>query len=143
MGNLLTIGKVAALTGVTADTIRYYERLRLLPRPSRTPAGYRQYSHAVVNRLALVRNAQRFGFSLREIAGFLRVRDSGGRPCHDVRAAAERRLHAVDQQIAELLATRDRMIETLREWDTMLARTPHDRLALLLETPAAGIAGER
>ena len=80
---MLTIGKVAALAAVTPDTIRYYERLGLVPKPSRTPAGYRQYPGGVVNRLTLVRNAQRFGFSLREIAGFLRVREAGGTPCHD------------------------------------------------------------
>jgi len=134
MGDRLTIGQVAQLTGVTRDTIRYYERLGLLPRPVRTPAGYRQFAATTVNRLALVRNAQRFGFTLREIAGFLRVRDSGGKPCRDVRAAAQRRLDAVEQQIAELVAMRDRMSRTLENWDVTLARTPADLPARLLET---------
>jgi DNA-binding transcriptional MerR regulator len=134
MGDRLTIGQVAQLTGVTRDTIRYYERLGLLPRPARTRAGYRQFPATAVNRLALVRNAQRFGFTLREIAGFLRVRDSGGKPCRDVRAAAQRRLDAVEQQIAELVAMRDRMFRTLENWDATLARTPADRPARLLET---------
>jgi DNA-binding transcriptional MerR regulator len=134
MGDRLTIGQVAQLTGVTRDTIRYYERLGLLPRPVRTPAGYRQFAATAVNRLALVRNAQRFGFTLREIAGFLRVRDSGGKPCRDVRAAAQRRLDAVEQQIAELVAMRDRMSRTLENWDVTLARTPADLPARLLET---------
>jgi DNA-binding transcriptional MerR regulator len=134
MGDRLTIGQVAQLTGVTRDTIRYYERLGLLPRPVRTPAGYRQFPATAVNRLALVRNAQRFGFTLREIAGFLRVRDSGGKPCRDVRAAAQRRLDAVEQQIAELVAMRDRMSRTLENWDVTLARTPADLPARLLET---------
>jgi DNA-binding transcriptional MerR regulator len=134
MGDRLTIGQVAQLTGVTRDTIRYYERLGLLPRPARTRAGYRQFPATAVNRLALVRNAQRFGFTLREIAGFLRVRDSGGKPCRDVRAAAHRRLDAVEQQIAELVAMRDRMFRTLENWDATLAVTPADRPARLLET---------
>lgn len=134
MGDRLTIGQVARLTGVTRDTIRYYERLGLLPRPARTPAGYRQFPATAVNRLALVRNAQRFGFTLREIAGFLRVRDSGGKPCRDVRAAAQRRLDDVEQQIAELVAMRDRMSLTLQTWDVTLARTPANRPARLLET---------
>src|SRR6185503_619861 len=106
MGALLSIGKVSAISGVTTDAIRYYERRGLLPKPTRTPAGYRQYPEGVVNRLALVRNAQRFGFSLTEIAGFLQTRERGGRPCHDVRAAAGRMLCAVDAHIVELLATR-------------------------------------
>ena len=134
MGQLLTIGKLAIGAGVSPDTIRYYERLGLLPRPTRTPAGDRQYPPAAINRLMLVRNAQRFGFSLREIAGFLRMRDSGGKPCRDVRTAAQQRLEAVEQQITDLIATRDRMCETLQMWDQTLARTPADRPARLLET---------
>jgi DNA-binding transcriptional MerR regulator len=134
MAKLLTIGKLASASGVTVDTIRYYERLGLLPRPARSPAGYRQYSSTGLGRLALIRNAQRFGFSLREIAGFLRVRDSGRKPCHDVRAAAQHRLEAVDRQIAELTTMREHMLSTLRTWDETLARTPADRQARLLET---------
>ena len=130
----MTIGRVAGLSGVSADTIRYYERLSLLPKPGRTPSGYRQYTPAVVNRLALIRNAQRFGFSLRAIAAFLRVREAGGKPCHDVRAAAQRMLEAVDGQITELIATRAQMRRTIRRWDRTLAATPADRQARLLDT---------
>jgi hypothetical protein len=81
-----------------------------------------------------VRHAQRFGFSLREIAGFLRVREAGGKPCHDVRAAAQRMLAAIDRQIDALEETRTEMRMTLRTWDQTLARTPADRPARLLET---------
>jgi DNA-binding transcriptional MerR regulator len=134
MGGLLSIGMVANKAGVTPDTIRYYERLGLLPTPTRTPAGYRQYADGVVNRLTLIRNAQQFGFSLRDIASFLRVREQGGRPCHDVRRAAEQMLEAVDRQITELVATRDHMQQTLRLWGKKLAGTSDDRPAYLLET---------
>jgi MerR family transcriptional regulator, copper efflux regulator len=141
MGHHLTIGKVAAVAGVSADTIRYYERLGLLPKALRSAAGYRLYPEGVVTRLALVRNAQHFGFSLREIAGFLRIREAGGKPCRDVRAAAQRMLDAADQQIADLLATRERMQDTLRTWDQRLSATPADRPARLLETLGATSAG--
>lgn len=130
---LLSIGEVAKASGVSRDALRYYERLGLLPKPGRTAAGYRTYSNGVLARLALVRNAQRFGFSLREIAGFLGVRDRGGKPCHAVRAAGERMLQAVDAQIAELRATRRQMSATLRTWGETLDRTPADRPAHLLE----------
>jgi DNA-binding transcriptional MerR regulator len=133
MSDRLTIGKVANLAAISVDTIRYYERVGLLQKPPRTAAGYRVYSPAVINRLALVRNAQRLGFSLRAIAGFLRVRESGGKPCHDVRAAAGRMLEAIDRQIADLVAKRRRMRATLRSWDDVLARTPADHPAHLLE----------
>jgi len=146
MGALLSIGKVAAISGTTPDTLRYYERRGLLPKPTRTAAGYRQYPEGVLNRLSLVRNAQRFGFSLAEIAGFLQVREAGGRPCHDVRAAAQRMLIAVDAQIADLMSTRKRMQHTLRNWDRTLRRTPPNQQARLLErlnAPASGASSQR
>ena len=137
MGGSLSIGDVASKAGVTPDTIRYYERLGLLPKPTRTPAGYRQYSETIVHRLAVIRNAQQFGFSLRDIGSFLRVRDTGRKPCHDVRRAAALMLDAVDQQIEGLLATRKHMQETLRIWDRKLAGTADDQPAYLLETLGA------
>jgi DNA-binding transcriptional MerR regulator len=137
MGQLLTIGKVAQLAGVTPDTIRYYERLGLVAKAQRTAGGYRQYPEGVAMRLALVRNAQQFGFSLREIAAFLRVREAGGKPCRDVRAAGQRMLHAVDRQIADLMAARERMQATLRTWDQTLTATPPEKPALLLEALVA------
>ena len=133
MERMLTIGRLAASTGVTVDTIRYYERIRLLPQPQRTSGGYRIYPRHMVNRVNVIRNAQQFGFSLDQLAAFLRVRDSGGRPCHDVRAAAGRILDAVDRQIGELVAARTRMRRTLRDWDIALASTPANRPAYLLE----------
>jgi DNA-binding transcriptional MerR regulator len=143
MEPFLTIGDVAARTGESRDTIRYYERVGLVPRPIRTPAGYRQYRVGIVNRLALIRNAQRFGFSLKEISAFLGVRDGGGKPCHDVRAAAGRMLDAVDRQIAELTATRRQMKATLKTWDATLAATPANRPAFLLDALSASPAKRR
>lgn len=131
---LLRIGQLAKGTSVSVDTIRHYERLGLLPKAARTNAGYRQYPPSAVDRVTLVRHALRFGFSLRDVAGFLRVRESGGAPCRDVRAAADRILTAVDQRIAELTAARKDMSRTLRGWDRRLARTPANRTARLLES---------
>jgi DNA-binding transcriptional MerR regulator len=133
MGAMLTIGQVARLAGVTPDTIRYYERLGVMPRPPRTPAGYRQYQTGIVDRLRTVRNAQQFGFSLKDLARFMRARETGGRPCHDVRDAAQRMLEAVDQQISELTLARRDMRRTLQAWDRKLAATPDSQPAHLLE----------
>ena len=131
---ILRIGQLAKRTGVSVDTIRHYERLGLLPKAARTNAGYRQYPPSTVDRVTLVRHALRFGFSLRDVAGFLRARQSGGAPCRDVRAAADRILTAVDQRIAELTAARKDISRTLRSWDRRLARTPANRPAHLLES---------
>jgi DNA-binding transcriptional MerR regulator len=130
----LRIGQVAKNAGVSPDTIRHYERLGLLPKPARTPAGYRQYPPSAVSRVTLVRQALRFGFSLRDVARFLRVRASGCAPCGDVRTSAERILAAVDQQIRELTAARETIRQTLADWDRRLAHTPANRPAHLLES---------
>jgi DNA-binding transcriptional MerR regulator len=143
MPDRLSIGIVANRAGVTPDTIRYYERLGLLPKPARTAAGYREYGDGVVNRLTLIRNAQQFGFSLREIGSFLRVRETGGTPCHDVRLAAARMLDAIDQQITELVATRAHMQQTLRIWDSKLQRAGDARPAYLLETLGSSDRAQR
>lgn len=130
----LTVGQLARRAGVSADTIRYYERLGLVPAASRLPNGYRTYPEAVLTRITLVKNAQRFGFTLTEIAAFLRVRDRGGKPCHAVRMAADRLLAAMDRHLDALTIARDKVRETLADWDQRLARTPADVPARLLET---------
>src|SRR5687768_8744421 len=114
MGEVLRIGQLATIAGVSVDTIRHYERLGLLPQVARTNAGYRQYPPSAVAQIRFVRHALRFGFALRDVARFLQVRESGGSPCRDVRAAADRILTAVDQRIAELTAARKNMRRTLR-----------------------------
>jgi len=118
---------------VKATTIRYYEQRGVLPPATRSAAGYRLYPQSMLRRLIVVRSAQRFGFSLERIAGFLKVRDTGGKPCETVRAAAEHLLSDVDRQIAALRERRRRLRDTLRKWDAILARTPADRRAHLLE----------
>jgi MerR family copper efflux transcriptional regulator len=134
MGEFLSIGQLASAAGISAGAIRYYEQVGVLPAPTRTAAGYRQYPREVAHRLTVIRNAQAFGFSLREIAAFLRTRDGGGKPCENVRDAARRILGAVDAQIVELRTKRRQMVHTLRLWDQRLAQTPAGRRAHLLET---------
>jgi DNA-binding transcriptional MerR regulator len=133
MSGRLRIGQVAARAGVSPDTIRYYERIGLLPQPSRTPAGYRQYDETAVERIRLVRNASRFGLTLDEISAFLKVRRAGGLPCRSVLAAGRRILSAVDAQIAALTATRETIRHTLRDWEERMERTPAGEPARLLE----------
>jgi DNA-binding transcriptional MerR regulator len=130
----MRIGEAAARTGVNADTLRYYEREGILPQPPRTERGYRVYTDSMLNRIAFVRRARLFGFSIKQLAAFLRARDAGRPPCRDVRTAAERLLADVDRRIDELTAARRAMQETLAEWDRRLAATPDGMPARLLET---------
>ncbi|HZR24293.1 MAG TPA: heavy metal-responsive transcriptional regulator [Vicinamibacterales bacterium] len=130
----MTIGTFATRAGVTPHTVRYYERIGLLPTPMRAANGYRVYPEALLNRIALVRHAQQFGFPLRDLIQFLAVRERGGKPCHDVRAAAQRMLEQVDRDIDRLRTKRAHMRRTLAVWDRQLAATPPHAPARLLET---------
>lgn len=127
------IGELVRRAGVSADTIRHYERLGLLGKAPRTSGGYRLLPPSTVERVSLIRDAVRVGFSLRELSTFLRARRDGRPPCRAVRAAGGRILDAIDQQIITLTATRDAVRHMLAEWDTRLAQTPAGRPAGLLE----------
>lgn len=121
---LMTIGQIAGQCSISRDTIRYYEKFGLLPRAQRTSSGYRLYSQETVRRLRVIRNGIQFGFSLKELAGFLSSRDRGIPPCQSVRAAGERLVQSIEKQIAELSAARDSMRATLADWDERLTRAP-------------------
>ena len=134
----MRIGELAGVSGVSADTIRYYERINLMPKAARTAAGYRQYDGSAIDRVRLIQNALRFGFSLKQLAAFLAVRQAGGAPCKTVRAAGSQILEAIERQIVELTASRESVKEMLNLWDQRLSQTPDGRPARLLETlPAA------
>jgi DNA-binding transcriptional MerR regulator len=107
----ITIGALAERTGVTAEAIRYYERVGVLPRPTRgaaahAHAGYRRYGAADVERLSFVRRARDLGFSLDEVRDLLSLAGDPGRPCADVDRMARAHLEHVEAKIARLSALR-------------------------------------
>ena len=102
----MTIGRLAREGQVNVETIRYYERRGLLPRPPRRPSGYRMFSPSAVQVLRFVRTAQALGFSLREIKELLSLRIQPGRSCADVRERAEQKIAEIDQKTRTLQAMR-------------------------------------
>jgi len=127
-------GELAQLTGVSADTVRHYERLGILPRAPRTPAGYRMYARESVERIHLVQRALQLGFTLAELAEILRVRDDGGAPCHRVLLMTEEKLRSLGQQIQELRQTQRYMRQLVRQWRARLKRTAPGHKAQLLHS---------
>jgi DNA-binding transcriptional MerR regulator len=127
----MRIGQLAQTTGVSTDTIRYYEKIGLLPPPRRTDGGYREYAQGAGNRLRVIRNAVQLGFPLDEIARVLRVRDSGGAPCRQVRDYAHQLVIEIDRRIEQLNHERQSMVEMIRTWDTKLEQAREGRAHLL------------
>jgi DNA-binding transcriptional MerR regulator len=100
----LTVSALADQVGLSADTVRYYERVGLLPPPARSPAGYRHYDQDSVARLRLIRGAQRAGLRLREIGELLQVADRGQCPCGHTEALLRGRLAEVRVELERLQA---------------------------------------
>jgi MerR family transcriptional regulator, copper efflux regulator len=103
------IGEVAGRSGVPAKTIRFWEDRHLLPAPPRTPAGYRDYEPAVLERLAFIRQAQAAGLTLEHVRQILNIRDGGQPPCSHVAALVAQRLGEVEARLAELTRARDQL----------------------------------
>jgi len=131
---VLKIGEVAQAIGVSADTLRHYERLGLLSKVQRTNSGYRLFDPSAVQQVRLVRNALQFGFALKQVAAFFHARESGRPPCHEVRAAGQEILNQVERQIRELQAARHAIRSTLDAWDQKLSRLPQGQPAELLDS---------
>lgn len=102
----MQIGALAAATGLTTKTIRFYEGSGLLPPPPRTAAGYRDYPDQAATRLRFIREAQRAGLTLAELRSILELRDLGLAPCERVAALLEQHLGDIEARLTELKATR-------------------------------------
>jgi DNA-binding transcriptional MerR regulator len=103
------IGDVAEKLGLSADTLRYYEKIGLLPRIARNTAGARYYSEPDISRLRFIQRAQKMNFSLAEIADLLRMRAAPQRARTPVRELTAKKLVEVENQLKELQTLRDEL----------------------------------
>ncbi|MFV1957431.1 MAG: MerR family DNA-binding protein [bacterium] len=99
----LTIGKVASLTGIGVETIRFYEKSGLINAPPRTESGYRQYPASTVGRVRFIKRAKELGFTLNEIKGLLHLKLNPTTSCDEVRHMAEEKRMNVKAKIASLM----------------------------------------
>lgn len=112
----MQIGVIAEKGRVSVQTVRFYERQRLLPNPPRKDSGYRVYSNADLKRLLFIRQAKALGFSLQEIREILLMRERGQCPCGSVLKIAERHLYAVERQLRQLSTFRDELTRAVKRW---------------------------
>src|SRR5712691_10641570 len=116
----LRIGNLAQKSGVSRDALRFYERRGLLPKPQRTPGGFRVYPPETVDRLRFIKQAQMVGLTLQELAALVgHPNDSGLRRCRQVRDLLRAKVADVESKLSELQAFRT----TLSEYLTQCART--------------------
>ena len=109
----MAIGALSKHTGTNVETIRYYERVRLLPAPARSAGGYRLYGPAHLKRLSFIRRARALGFSLEEVRTLLTLADERRRPCAEVRVVAEAHLNDIRAKIGDLKAMERVLKETV------------------------------
>ncbi len=111
----LTVSKLAEEAGTSPDTVRYYERIGLLPETERSASGYRLYGEEAVERLRFIKRAQRFGLRLEAIAELLDVRRRGLCPCGHTRRLLEERVAELDEEMSSLARLRHDIARMLDE----------------------------
>ena len=110
----MRIGEIGEAVGVSTKALRFYESIGLLPEPARTPSGYRDYSPDVIERLHFIREAQTAGLTLAEVTSVLELKDAGSRSCEHTLELVHRHLSDIDDKIAALRETRDRLGDMAR-----------------------------
>lgn len=130
----LNSGELAKRAGVSRDTLRHYEKKGVLIHPRRARNGYREYPAAALERVRLIQQAIKVGFTLDELAQIFKERDSGKAPCLKVRRLAAAKLVDIEARLAEMVSVRDTLKSLLADWDTRLHKTPAGEPAALLES---------
>jgi MerR family transcriptional regulator, mercuric resistance operon regulatory protein len=109
----LTIGRLATAAGVNLETVRYYERIKLMPPPARTASGHRAYEEGHIQRLAFIRRARELGFSIEQIRALLALAEPSRTSCSEVREIAQTHLDAVRAKRADLARLERILAETI------------------------------
>jgi DNA-binding transcriptional MerR regulator len=105
----MTVAGLATRVGVKPDTVRYYERIGLLPVPRRTAADHRRYDESAVDLMRFIQGAQRLGLRLADIRQLVELRRTGECPCGPAATLVSRRLAELEDQITQLARLRDEL----------------------------------
>jgi DNA-binding transcriptional MerR regulator len=106
---MMRIGEVVTTLAISADTLRYYEKIRLTPKVQRNNGGVRFYSDKDLSRLRFIKRAQKMGFSLEEITQLLKFRENPQKAKPKVRELAHHKLEEVEQHLTELTTLRNEL----------------------------------
>ena len=112
--NGLTTGELARRGGVNLESIRFYERETLLPKPPRTASGYRIFPEEAVRRVRFIKRSQELGFTLKEIKELLALRGDPDTTCADVRVRTDAKITEIDEKIRTLQAMK-RVLKRMAE----------------------------
>ena len=138
MESSLLIGDVAGAVGVNVQTVRYYERLGVLPRPERNRSGYRLYMPEAIQRMRFIHEAQVAGFTLREIKEILGLHYQGEVPCDYVQKVALEKIRQVDRQMEDLRCLRRKMRHILNQAKKGVTACEGDgRICVLIQASSA------
>lgn len=114
---MITIGTLSKRTGVNIETIRYYERIKLIPAPPRTESGRRLYGAEDIRRLTFIRHARDLGFDIAAIKTMLALQEMPDASCQQVTQIATDQLEAVESRIRRLLGLRTELTRMIKDCD--------------------------
>jgi MerR family transcriptional regulator, copper efflux regulator len=114
--DVLKVGTVAKAAGVGVQTLHYYERLGLIPRPKRSTANYRLYSAEAIRRVRFIKKAQALGLTLEETKQILDLKEHGRAPCGKVAQLGEKHFAEIDARLAQLRTYRRALAQALNDW---------------------------
>ena len=114
--NSLKVGAVAKAAGVGVQTLHYYERLGLMPKPIRSATNYRLYSPEAIRRVQFIKKAQALGLTLEETKQILDLKEHGRAPCGRVAELGEKHLQEINTRLSRLREYRRALIGAIRDW---------------------------
>jgi MerR family copper efflux transcriptional regulator len=135
---MLTVGRIAARTGLSPKAVRLYEANGLIDPPERTAAGYRTYTDEAVPVLGFIRQAQALGLSLKEIRDILDLQRRGEQPCALVTDLLDKHLADIDRRIADLQALRTTLRQARAQADQATDRGEQALVCRIIERAASG-----
>ena len=111
-----TIGRLAQAAGVNVETVRYYQRIKLMPVPKRAPGGIRRYAAPELSRLQFIKTAQGLGFTLEEVTDLVKLDD--GTHCKEAHDIAAQKLDAVRARLRDLKRIEKALAQLVRQCET-------------------------